>query len=233
MKKKKIKKKKVKKPKKKIRIRWKKVLLLFIVLVIILLLFKLLSIFKITNIYVKGNNLMSDHEVINQTTLKNYPSIISIIVNDPLKDLKKQELIKKTKIKLNFSKVTIEVIENRPLFFNSQKNVTILENGLETTNHYQVPTLVNYVPDTIYDDYVKKMGLITSEILGRISEIKYAPDTVDESRFLLTMSDGNYVYLTLTRFDKINSYVNVIKEFPGKKGILYLNAGNSFEVLEK
>ena len=49
-------------------------------------------------------------------------------------------------------------------------------------------------------------------------------------RFYLTMTDGNYVYITLSSFNKINNYIEMYKQFQGKKGILYLDAGEYFEI---
>lgn len=46
------------------------------------------------------------------------------------------------------------------------------------------------------------------------------------------MNDGNYVYLTLTSFKKINNYVDILKNFENQKGILYLDSGEYFQVLE-
>ena len=46
------------------------------------------------------------------------------------------------------------------------------------------------------------------------------------------MNDGNYVYLTLDRFNNVNSYIDIIKKFGSKKGILYLDSGEYFKVLK-
>ena len=42
------------------------------------------------------------------------------------------------------------------------------------------------------------------------------------------MSDGNYVYLTLNKFMKINNYLEIVKTFNNNKGILYLDSGEYF-----
>ena len=76
------------------------------------------------------------------------------------------------------------------------------------------------------------MNLVNKEVLDKISEIKYDPNSIDEKRFLLTMMDGNYVYLTISRFEAVNNYISIIKNFNDKKGILYLDAGNVFEYFE-
>ena len=46
------------------------------------------------------------------------------------------------------------------------------------------------------------------------------------------MDDGNSVYLTLTKFEQINYYDEVLPQLEGKKGILYLDSGNHFEIME-
>ncbi|MDD3392828.1 MAG: cell division protein FtsQ/DivIB, partial [Bacilli bacterium] len=84
-----------------------------------------------------------------------------------------------------------------------------------------------------YKELIAAMNDIDSDILKRISEIEYDPNSVDSDRFLLYMNDGNYVYLTLDKFDSINSYLDIIKNVEGKKGILYLDYGNNFTVIEE
>ena len=130
------------------------------------------------------------------------------------------------------SNITIEIEENLPLFYYVPNKKTILKDGTETESNFSVPTLVNYVPNKVYTSFIKEMEYIDYEIVKRISEIKYDPNEVDEERFLITMSDGNYVYLTLNKFNKINHYVEIIKEFNNKKGILYLDSGEYFKVFE-
>ena len=45
------------------------------------------------------------------------------------------------------------------------------------------------------------------------------------------MDDGNNVYLTLTKIDKINYYNKVLAQLDGHKGILYLDNGNHFKIM--
>ena len=59
----------------------------------------------------------------------------------------------------------------------------------------------------IYTALIKKELTKTLEdVRLKISEIKYEPTERDKDRFLLLMDDGNEVYLTLTKFDRINYY---------------------------
>ena len=76
------------------------------------------------------------------------------------------------------------------------------------------------------------MKSIDEKVLNRTSEIIYDPNDVDPERFMFIMDDNNYVYLTLRKFDNINNYINIVKKFGDKKGILYLDSGEYFKILD-
>ena len=92
--------------------------------------------------------------------------------------------------------------------------------------------MINYIPDTKTEKFQKKIKEINIDILSRISDIEYSPNEVDKNRLLLTMNDGNYVYITINKLPNMNNYVNIVKEFGGKKGILYLDSGEYFKIME-
>jgi len=226
---KKVKQEKPKKKKRRIKI--KSILILLLVIGIAYLISLGLNYIKITNIYISGNTLVADEDILDQSGLINYPSIFTPDSNIKNK-LLKNELISDVTIKRVGLSIYLTVKENYPLYYYDYNKNTVMLNGKTSTNSYNAPTLINYVPDTVYANFLSAMQKVKYPIIERISEIKYDPDNVDDSRFLLTMDDGNYVYLTITKWENINEYINIIKQFPGKRGILYLNAGNSFEVKE-
>ena len=80
------------------------------------------------------------------------------------------------------------------------------------------------------------MSSVDKNILEQISEIKYEPNDKDDGRFLLSMVDGNYVYITINKINMMNSYMDIMLEmqrkFENKHGILYLDSGKYFKVLE-
>ena len=45
------------------------------------------------------------------------------------------------------------------------------------------------------------------------------------------MSDGNYVYVNIATFNKLNKYLTILQSLPDKNGILYLDYGNNFEII--
>lgn len=219
--------------KKKRKIKLKSILIFAIIVTAILFGLACLSELKISNIVIKGNTLYTDWEIIEKAGLENYPSTFENSSGTIAKRLEDDSYIKDVTVRKEwFTKVIIEVKENLPLFYYLPSQKTILMDKTETTDNFPVPTVINYVPDKLYEQLIEKLGNVNYEIVKRISEITYDPNEVDEERFLLLMNDSNYVYLTLATFDKIDKYLDIIKEFDNKKGTLYLDSGEYFEIRE-
>lgn len=228
--------KKKEKPKKKLKIRYGRIVIALVIIVLLCLFLSYCYYAPIQNIIIKNNHFLTDQQIIDAAGIRNYPSNFQNSSAKIKKRLEKNTYIKVAKIEKNlFGKVIITVEENYPLFYYQPNNKTVLRNGKEVTNLFDVPLVINYIPNTKYEQFLSHMQEVSNDTLLRISEIKYVPNAVDDGRFLLSMSDGNYVYLTLSRFSLINRYIEIISkdEFIGKKGILKLDAGNSFEILEE
>ena len=185
----------------------------------------------VLNIYFKNNNILTDQEVIDASGLRNYPSFI-LTTNYSIKNkLLKNDLVKKVKVKKGlWGKVYIDIEEYKPLFIYEDK--VILDNKNEVDLDISLPILVNKVDDDILDKLISKYESINDEIKLMISEIKYDPNDIDKERFLFTMSDGNYVYITLYKLSSIDEYLKITSTLKDKKGILYLDSGNYFEVFK-
>ena len=223
----------MKKVKKKKRIRFKRVFILIVIFIIIGYIIKSLFSLPVSNIIIKGNTYLSDQEIIDLSGLSNYPSIIENSSKQIASKLEKNIYISSAKVSKNVHReVTIEISENKPLFYNLSKKKTVLMNGKDIDEMLEVPVLINYVPDTIYNDFINSMSKTEYSILKKISEIKYDPSNVDKKRFLLYMSDKNKVYVTLDKFSKVNNYNDIIEKvlvkYDDKKGTLYLDEGEYF-----
>lgn len=224
-----------KKVKKKIRIRILPIIIIIFILTLLSGSVYLLSLIPIKNIYISGNNYLKDQEIIELAKIENYPSFLKTRTKDMKKNIKKSPYVKSVTInKKILGIVEIQIEEYNILFRKEENNKIVLEDKEELIDNekYQVPILLNYIPDTKYDSFIKGMNQVTPSIKNQISEIRYYPNTQDEDRFLLYMNDGNYVYLTLTKFKQINYYEDVLEKLDGKKGILYLDSGNHFKIME-
>jgi len=208
------------------------VLLLILIAFLICLLIKVIIGFKIQNIYIKNNRYLSDDYIIEQAGLINYPSYF-LSFNFSIKNkLEKNDYINEAKInKSFFGVVEITVDENDVLFYKEDNKKYVLEDSKEVDSipYNFIPiTVINYIPDTIYPNFVNRFSKINEEVRSKISEIKYEPSEYDEARFLLYMKDHNYVYVTVTKLDSLNYYNEIYPTLEGKKGILYLDSGNHF-----
>lgn len=187
---------------------------------------------NISNIYIINNSFLSDQQIIEIADLDNYPNTFRNSSKKIKKKLEENCYIQNATVyKKKFKEVYIEVLENRPLFYNLSNSKTLLLDGTMVDEQFNSPVLINYVPDTIYEKFIESIKNISVDVLERISEIEYDPNSVDNERFILSMIDDNYVYLTLYKFDKLNNYIDIIKKFENKKGILYLDSGEYFKVI--
>lgn len=208
------------------------ILLLILIVSFLCLLIKFLIGIKIQNIYIVNNKYLKDDYIINEADLKDYPSYFLNFSYSIKNKLKKNVYIKEASIsKSFFGVVEIKVEENDVLFYKENDKKYVLEDGLEvdTIPYNFIPiNVINFIPDTIYDNFVKKFSKIDESVRSKISEIKYDPSEYDEARFLLYMVDHNYVYVTLTKLDSLNYYNEIFPTLEGKKGVLYLDSGNHF-----
>lgn len=192
---------------------------------------------RVENIVIKGNKLVTDQQIIDEAGLSNYPSFYKTTSYNIKKALEKNSFIKEVKIKRSFYHViTIEVSEYKVLLKEETTGKLVLENMNEVTTDqeipYTVPRLVNDVPKDKYSKLLKNLLKVKRSVRSSISEFYYDPNEFDKDRFLLYMDDGNSVYLTLTKFRMINYYNDVLPQLDGKKGILYLDSGNHFQIME-
>ena len=226
--------KKVKVKVKKRKIKVKRILFCILFLSLLVLLFLYLKDLPIKNIYIIGNNILKDKEIIEIANLSNYPSFISTSNREIIKKLEKNEYIKKVTIKKKFyNKIYIYITENKIL--SSYNDKLRLESGEYIDNKYNITSAPILISDitSIKDKFVSKFSLVKDDILLKISEIEYTPNEVDNERFSLQMNDGNLVYITLSKITKINKYNSIYSEMEGKKGIIYLDSGDYIEVKEE
>ncbi len=225
---------------KKIKKKTKLRVLPFLIALVVLLLGSLLAYLvlnaKIKNIIVTGNSYVSDQVLIDLAGIEDYPSFYLTSTSSIKRKILANPFIKDVKIYRTFYHVLkIEVTEYKLLYQNYTDGKVILEDGSTLLSEEAIPglpVLLNYVPDTKQADFYQKMSEVKDDILKQISEITYVPNDYDKDRFLLLMDDGNSVYLTLTKFEMINYYDEVLPQLEGKKGILYLDSGNHFQIME-
>jgi len=223
--------KKVKIKVKKKRINFKRLIITLFILSIIFIVISYLINIPLKNIYITGNSILSDKEIISLADIETYPPITKINKGNIEKKLKSNDYIKEAKVKKNIlGKIYIDIEEEHPLYIID--NELVLSSGKKVENIYSI----NYVPimknevNELHDKLIKSFNKINKDALLKISEIEYKPNELDKERFLFTMTDANYVYINLTKIEKINKYNSIMTELNGKKGIIYLDSGDYIEI---
>ena len=186
---------------------------------------------KVSNIYIEGNKYVSTKQIIAASKLSRNAKYFSL--NSSIcQKIKENPIIDTCKVrhKLNWQ-IKIEITENRPiLYYNSTKKI-VLENGSEMdgTNEFGVPSLINYTPEKILKKFITGLAAIESDIIHSISEIEYAPSAnsqgvyIDEERFILSMNDGNTVYVNNRHLDVLSYYEKIYASIGDRVGTYYLD----------
>ncbi|NLC47759.1 MAG: FtsQ-type POTRA domain-containing protein [Tenericutes bacterium] len=208
--------------------------LIFILSIYLLYIFTLyLFNIKTKNIIILNNEYYSDELIIETAGLSNYPKFLTLSKSKIKKKLLKLDLIENVRVSKKYgSIVEINISEKKILYFirsNDLYKVSDDKNYL-LDNINNVPVLINYVPEDIEKRFVNAFKTVDSNIISLISEIEYSKTSYDDERFLLYMNDGNEVYITVLKAKMLNKYIDIVKKLDNKKGILYLDSGNYFEI---
>ncbi len=222
------------------KLNWKAIILLLLIIYLIVMLFYTIFTMKIKNIYIIGTNLLTDNEIIETAGIKDYPAIFGTSTNKLKERISELELVDQVEIKKTLTgKLTIEITEATPLFYNRNTNKVVLSNMKEVESNSKylgLPTLINYVPTDILNDFIESLKEIDTDIIKMINEIEYDPDirndiVIDEYRFLLRMNDTNHVYVNIINMERLNDYEEIFATVGDIRGTVYLDSYNADNII--
>ena len=223
----------MKKVKKKVKLKFIPLLLMFLILVMLFFLFKHISKIKPSLILIRGNELLSDREIINEGNLREFKYFS--FNNTSKEKLEKNKIIgrleteyNKVDIKRKFLftiEVTIE--EKKVILYEKTSSLYILEDNekVKINKNIEVPVLNNKIINTVEKSFINKFSLLNKSVKYRISEIFYQPTEYDSALFLMYMKDGNHVYVNVSNLEKLNHYDKTVESIGyDKKGIFRFDA---------
>lgn len=221
----------IKQKKKKRRLKVGRLFLLLLILIVIsFACIKFIDI-PIMSITIKGNKILSDQEIIKQAKLEDYPSFFSTFSFMVEKDIKKNPYVKDVEVTKGLLNIKINVKENVVLYIDKETKEKVTLNGhIKDEKIVCAPFLINTVPQDKQKGFVKALTKINEDILCQMSEIKYDPNEIDLDRYYVFMNDGNSVYLTVNKFNKINKYNSILENIGKQNGTIFLDYGDYFEV---
>ena len=216
---------------------FKKFLKFILCIIIICLLINYLFSIKTKNIIILNTEYYSDETIIETAKLEKYPEFLKLKKQDIKNKLLKLDLIEDVKITKKFGFILeLDIKEKKVLYITRSTNKYKLSTfeDVDNNNEYQVPVLINFVPEDVEKEFTEKLSKVDKNILSLVSEIEYSTTDYDDERFILYMNDGNQVYVTNNRVEVLNKYINIMKKISSdKKGILYLDNGNYFKIMEQ
>lgn len=226
----------IKKENKKKKFNYRKAIILILFLYIIFYMVKMFLTAPIKTILISGNNLVKDNEIIEISKIKDYPPIFLLNNKNIKESLLENELIYSVKITKKLDKtLKIDIVENKPLFYLKSEDKVVLSNGKQLDIEvFGIPTLINYVPDKYYNEFIENFSLLDTNIISTINYIEYSPsrndkdELLDEQRFLLSMNDGNIVYIVPNKVESLSFYLDILSNLSekDKKGTIYMDSSN-------
>jgi len=223
-----------KKMKRKIKIKWGHLFLFLLLVVCLFFLVKVLLNYPIQNIYIEGNVILKDQEIIRLAELSNYPSFIKTSNRKMKENLLKSPFVDRVQVKKKgMGQVFFKITESRPMLLDLKGDV-VLSNLEVVSNEKKLvaPSLMNEVPEDLFQKLILKLSELDPIIFELISEIEYVPKEKDENRFLFYMVDGNLVYITIENFSRMNHYLIAFQKVACQRGIFNFDAGNHFNIRE-
>lgn len=218
---------------KKHKIKFLSIFILLLIFFLVYFLIKGILSFRIQNIYIHNTETLNDEYILELAKIEDYPSYVKNSSWILEKRLVESPYIKSAEVKKSFlGVIDIYIEEASVLYYKEYDKKYVLDNGEEVDSliyNFSPVRVINYIPDVVYERFYKKVLAFDNDIIDKISQIKYDPSEYDDSRFLFYMIDGNYVYMTISKFETLNYYNQIYPTLNGKKGTLYLDSGNHFQ----
>ena len=188
----------------------------------------------IKHIYINGNNLIKDSDIIRLANIKDYPSIFKYSNKTLETKIKKNKLINSVNVKKTFNfTIKIDIIENKLLFYFLNEDKIVLSNGDIINNNLNniigIPTLINECNKDILNKFIKSFSELNTNIIYEIDYIEYYPSInndkiISDNRFKIMMNDGNTVIVNTNSVSTLNKYNDIYASLGGKLGTINLDS---------
>jgi len=189
----------------------------FLVLVLVSILVYLLffsSIANITNVYISGDNLVEEDEILQVAEIKDYPNFYYSFKSKMRKKIIAHQLIKEAIITKKNKSIYIEIFEIKPLLKIEDKylfdnNLILKHDNVEICPAYSGS--FDLLEDVDFLEELNDLYLNNYENFSRISEIIYNPHPLNQKELRLIMRDQNTVIVSYDDFAyKMGYYVDII-----------------------
>jgi cell division protein FtsQ len=197
----------------------------------------------VKKITIKGNELLTDNEIISITKISKETNIWSVNEKEISSKLQALSEIKKADVTINWPNTVLIQMKEYKIkaylqkdknFFPVMDNAEILTEREMEGIPVSAPILIEFKDDTILKELIIGLDELPEEIVNSISEIHHTPKKTDDYHITLFMNDGFEVNATLRSFsEKMAHYPSIVSQLdPNKKGIIDLEVGSFFRAFE-
>ena len=193
----------------------------------------------VQTIKVKGANLASGEEYIEQSGLQKGQSMWEIRTSKAEELLKQNTWIQDVNIERDgLTSVAIEVMEwKKAAYIESEEGYDLLlENGTVYRGNQEIgvldaPLLSNFDNKKTTIRMVNELAKLNEEVWSMISQIESVPTESDPYRIRLFMNDGFEVRAIISSFaEKMNYYPSIIAQIgETQKGVIDIEVGSFFQ----
>ena len=218
---------------KRVKIKFKNLFVFMIVIFFVIMIVYCIMNKKINNIYISGNVILEEQEVLELINFEDYLKYYQISERKIENRLKTSLVVESVDVKKSLFSLCINLKEYKTLWYQEHDNSVMLSSGESINLDNKVlgiPSFINEIDDKYKYEFIEKLSKVDNNIFRKISEISYEPTEIDKERFLFYMNDKNYVYINISRMELINKYDEMLPKLDSQKGILYLDSGNHFEI---
>ncbi len=196
-----------------------------------------MPIFGIDKYEVKGNDFLNDDLIIKETGIKERTSLLNILIKDSKLD-NKSEYVEEVNLnyKLSSKTLVIKVDEIKPAYHDDETNYYLNNNNelIKTDKAFSSPYIDTSIKNKeLKEQIISEIVKLPYDIFLQIESIEYGKYKKDNNVLLISMYDGNDIYIYPEQIYSKMKYYNQIKFIldQNKKGPgnIYLFMGDYYE----
>ncbi len=182
--------------------------------------------FKLNEVEITGNVLLSDEDIIKYGNIHVNRSIVVAYLTEVEANIESNEIVRNARVSYDgLNKMSI-VIEEEPVLFTTTDKI-YLASKTSIDNNVFVPSVEfeNFEEvekkDEVLNELIKLFNK-SPEVYEYISQISFVPDQITEDRIVIVMRDTNKVYLSTDQIsDKMSKYFSIVDSIFSEYGVIY------------
>lgn len=198
------------------------------------------SLSHVKTVEVLGNSLVSDQEIIDQSSLSENTNMWMINESEVVHAISQNSAVKSVEVQRQLPwTIVIQLAEYSHVGYIKENGnfLPIMGNGKVLTKVKQetvngdAPFILGFSDKEYLKKMTEELSKLPKSILNLISELHWKPNDTNKNEILLYMNDGFVVNGTIRNFaEKMKVYPSIVAQLkPENKGVIHIGVGAYFE----